>query len=239
MQQISNHVYCDDFIATLKLETKLMPNPYQDYPYLIIKNFLSVATCDEIVLQTRKASDAVSAQIKKADYGVVTQALDTSIRSTKIYPLTPPFSDLYHASFLEHQNTIENFFAVALTTATEVQVLEYEKDDFYVKHADDSSEVINNEGETVGFIQVAPQRKITTVLFATSNSEDGDSFNTFSGGELIFNYLFDKSGKSISIIPQAGDLVVFPSNPIYSHEVLTVNSGYRLSIVQWHNAIVS
>jgi SM-20-related protein len=36
--------------------------------------------------------------------------------------------------------------------------------------------------------------------------------------------------------PEAGDMVVFFSNPYFSHEVLPVKEGYRLSLVQWHNA---
>ena len=32
-------------------------------------------------------------------------------------------------------------------------------------------------------------------------------------------------------------MIVFPSNPYFSHEVLTIRSGYRLSLVQWHDTI--
>lgn len=45
MQQISNNLFCDDFIASMALETRLMANPYYDYPYLIIKDFFSKSTC--------------------------------------------------------------------------------------------------------------------------------------------------------------------------------------------------
>lgn len=55
----------------------------------------------------------------------------------------------------------------------------------------------------------------------------------------MFNYLFDAQGNNIKFIPEAGDMIVFPSNPIFSHEVLRVEDGYRLTLVQWHNAIVS
>jgi SM-20-related protein len=65
------------------------------------------------------------------------------------------------------------------------------------------------------------------------NAED----EGFSGGELLFNYLYDKEGSLVKIKPQAGDMVVFPSNPYFSHEVLPVKEGYRLTLVQWHDAI--
>ena len=35
--QISNYIYCSDFLTTFDIETKLLPNPYYDYPYLIMK----------------------------------------------------------------------------------------------------------------------------------------------------------------------------------------------------------
>ena len=61
----------------------------------------------------------------------------------------------------------------------------------------------------------------------------------FSGGELCFNYLFDEKGLPVCIRPEAGDMVVFPSNPIYSHEVHPVTAGYRLTLVQWHNGLIT
>ncbi len=39
LEQISNYVYCDSLLNSLDIETKLLPNPYYDYPYLIIKEF--------------------------------------------------------------------------------------------------------------------------------------------------------------------------------------------------------
>lgn len=240
MKQISNHVFCDDFISGLELDTKLMPNHYNDYPYLLIKNFLSKSICDEISEYTYNTSEAEQAMVKtRILNSIVDPSVDKSIRKTVIHKLPEIFLSTYEQNFKIHQSEIENFFCVALTTATEVQALEYTKGSFYIKHADDSSELVDKDGQTVGFIQVAPQRKITTVLFATSHDEHKSDAHSFSGGELLFNYLFDADGKQIKLYPQAGDMIVFPSNPIYSHEVLPVNDGYRLTLVQWHNAIIN
>jgi SM-20-related protein len=125
-----------------------------------------------------------------------------------------------------------------MTLSTDIQVLEYKEGYFYVKHADDSSELIDENGDTVGFKCVAPERKLTTVLFATShqcNTQEGSE--CFSGGELLFNYFFNEKGEPVKIKAEAGDMVVFPSNPYFSHEVLPVQKGYRLTLVQWHDAI--
>lgn len=240
MKQISNHVFCDDFILDLKLATRLMPNPYYDYPYLLIENFLPKSLCDTIVEYAQKSSDAISAKVKTTILNsVVNPSVDESIRKTVIHKLPKTLLNKYDKSFKKHQGQMEDFFSIALTTATKVQVLEYTKDAFYIKHADDSNELVNENAQTVGFLQVAPQRKISTILFTTSYDENADDNKHFKGGELLFNYLFDANAEAIKFRPKAGDMLVFPSNPIYSHEVLPIISGYRLSLVQWHNAIIS
>lgn len=240
MHQISNHIFCDSFIANLKLDTKLMPNPYYDYPYMIIKNFLSKSNCNDISDYTFNTSEAEKAKVRALVLNsVVDPHVDESIRKTIIHKLPNVFLKAYDTSFKIHQKEIERFFNIALTTSTKVQALEYTKGSFYIKHADDSNELVNKESQTVGFIQVSPNRKLTTVLFTASHKKHPNSEHIFKGGELLFNYLFDVNGDVIKIYPEAGDMVVFPSNPIFSHEVLPVEDGYRLTLVQWHNALIS
>jgi SM-20-related protein len=239
MQQISNYIFCDDFIASLKLETRLMTNQYYDYPYLIIKDFFSKSTCYDISEYAYNTSEGEKAKVKTRILGsIVDPSVDESIRKTVIHKLSDLHVRMYEENFKAFQPLIERFFNVALTTSTTLQALEYTKGSFYIKHADDSNELVDADGKTVGFIQVAPMRKLTTVLFTTSHKMHSSEDYSFSGGELIFNYLFDADGKQIKLYPQAGDMVVFPSNPIYSHEVLHVENGYRLTLVQWHNAII-
>ncbi|MFC2073834.1 2OG-Fe(II) oxygenase [Campylobacterota bacterium] len=240
MQQISNYVYCDDFIAGLKLETRFMPNAYYDYPYLIIKKFLAESTCKEISDYTSNASSVEQAKVKtRLLNSIVNPSVDESIRKTVHHKLPKNLLKAYDKSFKMHQASIEDFFRLAITTSTKLQTLEYTKGSFYIKHSDDSNELINEENETIGFVQVAPQRKLSTVLFTTSHAQHKHSGLSFTGGELVFNYLFDADGKQVVFYPEVGDMIIFPSNPIYSHEVLSVEDGYRLTLVQWHNAIVS
>jgi len=125
-----------------------------------------------------------------------------------------------------------------MTLSTDVQVLEYKEGFFYIKHADDSSEIIDQDKQTIGFKLVAPERKLSTVLFATSHITNvHDGAQSFSGGELMFNYLYNSEGESVKIKPEAGDMIIFPSNPYFSHEVLPVEEGYRLTLVQWHDTV--
>jgi hypothetical protein len=44
-----------------------------------------------------------------------------------------------------------------------------------------------------GYKTVAPERKLTTVLFTTSYTPHPTDTDHFSGGELLFNYLCDRA----------------------------------------------
>lgn len=232
-------MYCDDIFSNIDIENKLLPNPYKNYPFLIIENFISQKISKDIVKSIKAQSDMKKAEVKiQKNNGILNSSLNEEYRKTNIYELEEGFLDIYNKKFLQNKSKIEKYFNVALTTGTDVQALEYEKGFFYTKHADDSSEMVDKKGNTVGFVNIAPQRKLTTVLFSsTCNENCSDEFH-FKGGELVFNYLYDINGKMLKIKPKAGDMLVFPSNPYFSHEVLTVKSGYRLTLVQWYDAIL-
>lgn len=236
MTQISNYIYCSDFLTTFDIETKLLPNPYYDYPYLIIEDFFSKEECEYINKKIKEDDDFEKAQIKTLDT-VISSETNEEIRKTNIYSLDERYLELYTDRFLQYQTKIENYFKLALTTSTEVQVLEYLKNSFYTMHSDDSS-MLYKDDELVGFLAVAKQRKVSTVLFTTSNDESA-SDSTFYGGELLFNFLYDVNGEMIKVKPKAGSMVVFLSNPYFTHEVLKVIEGRRISLVQWHNAIIN
>ncbi|MBU0924738.1 2OG-Fe(II) oxygenase [bacterium] len=236
MTQISNYIYCADFLTTFDIETKLLANPYYDYPFLIIENFLDTNECNEINKKVKEDDDYQKAQIKTLDTVVLSET-NEEIRKTNIYTLDERYLEIYTNRFLEHQPLIENFFKLALTTSTNVQVLEYLKDSFYSMHSDDSS-MLYKDDELVGFLPVAKQRKISTVLFTTTNDEI-ISENSFTGGELLFNFLYDEKGNEVKIKPKAGDMLVFLSNPYFTHEVLKVINGRRITLVQWHNVIIN
>lgn len=230
MHQISNLIYADDSLLDMDIPTKHLPNPYLDTPYILIKNFLSVNECYDIVQSVLTSKDVTNAQLRGA-------SVDETIRKTDIYTLKNHQKTLYDSRFDTYREEIERFFLCSLTSSSDVQVLGYERGDFYLRHSDDSSELRNKSGETIGFKCVAPARKLSTVLFATSCTDTDVVEGCFSGGELVFNYLTDERGNTVALRPQAGDMVVFLSNPYFSHEVLPVTDGFRLSLVAWHNAL--
>lgn len=237
MTQISNKIYCEDFLIHADVPTKLLPNPYHDYPFLVIKNFLSPENCEQICTAIQDNNNAVDAKIRQKSEIQLDAKLNPKIRKTKIYNLESLYENAYNTAFLEHKLSIEEFFSVVLTTSTQIQMLEYTQGSFYKAHSDDSN-VLMKEDEIIGFLPVAPQRKVTSVLFLTQHDETLQSPNSFSGGELVFNYLFDEKKEQVKLLPEAGDMVLFLSNPFFTHEVLPVKDGYRLTLVQWHDAIV-
>ena len=240
MIQISTHIYCDSLFDTVEVDHKLLANQYKDYPYLVIKDFFSPDACKKLVSLIQEDEESKKkAKVKKENLtGIVQSDVVEAYRKTNISKLDTFYSSYYDTQFVKYKPVIEAYFGIGLTLATDVQVLEYKKGFFYIKHADDSSEIIDKNKQTIGFKLVAPQRKISTVLFATSHrchTDDGEQ--SFSGGELMFNYLYTKEGEAVKIKAAAGDMIVFPSNPYFSHEVLPVEDGYRLTLVQWHDAI--
>lgn len=230
MHQISNYVYARDELLEWDIPTKRLPNPYHDFPYLLLKGVLSPDECYAITRFALEDNNYESAQLRG-------KALDTAIRNTALHTLPKEFQTLYDSRFANLRPKIEYFFSLSLSKSTQVQVLEYREGSFYLRHSDDSSEMRDKEGKTVGFKTVAPERKITSVLFTTSYTTNPIDLEHFSGGELLFNFLCDEKGNTITLRPEAGDMVVFLSNPYFSHEVLPVKKGFRLSLAQWHDAL--
>ena len=222
MHQISNYVYAHDDLLGWDIPTKRLPNPYHDFPYMLIKGFLTPQECRAITSLVHDAKDHHTASLRGGD-------VNSHIRQTDIYTLPHQYTSLYETRFDALRSDIETFFSLSLTRSTPLQVLGYNEGGFYVRHADDSSELRDRDGQTVGYVSSAPERKLSTVLFVN---------DTFEGGELVFNYLFDENGEMITVQPKAGDMIVFLSNPYFSHEVLPVTKGFRLSLVAWHDALI-
>ncbi|MCJ7765792.1 MAG: 2OG-Fe(II) oxygenase [Thiovulaceae bacterium] len=233
VRQISDNIFAEDFIFEVDIATPLMPTPYRELPYLVIEDFLDQQSCELIIRATQRDNDAQSAALRSPR-----KKLDKNIRKTEIYTLLPTHQELYEQAFSRIRPQIEAFFALSLTTSTAVQVLEYTQGSFYRAHADDSSLLVDKNGETVGYKQVIPQRKLSSVLFVSAHSDEVQDRYSYSGGELAFNYFQDLDGKEVALKPKMGTLIVFASNPIYTHEVREVKEGYRLTLVQWHDALL-
>jgi len=233
MHQISDKVFAEDFLFELDITTPLLPSPYEEFPFLIIENFLDEKVCKEIIDSTKADSDTTDAELRSSD-----ATLDQKIRNTKIHKLSPLHQRLYNGAFNAIRPQIESFYSLSLTSSTQPQLLEYTAGSFYKAHSDDSSVLVDKSMNIVGFKQVAPQRKVTTLLLVSEYSDKELSPYQFSGGELTFNYFKDSEGQELLLTPKMGTLIIFGSNPIYTHEVKVVTGGYRLTVAQWHDALM-
>ncbi len=226
MRQVSNLLYCSEFLYDIGIASTLLGKSYSDYPFLIIGDFFSADECESVLAHIKSTDEYEKAKIKSA------VALNQSIRKTDIYSLTLGQDACFDMHFDFCRAQIEKFFNVSLLNASDAQLLSYGEGSFYVRHADDSSEIVDSEGVAVDYKLVAPYRIITTVLFLNDGGDD------FGGGELVFSHLCDVDGVPFCYKPKQGFMLVFPSNPYFAHEVLKVTSGHRATLVKWHDAIV-
>lgn len=233
--QISNKVFCEPSLLTMDIKTKRLPNPYYDVPYLYIEDFFSISLCHKIIARIQKESDFKKARLRSSSLALK-EMLDQTIRKTNIYTLNEFESHAYIEQFKNFQSRIEEYFTLSLTTASKTQLLEYQKGSFYKAHSDDSNMIIDKHQNIIGFDCVAANRKLTSVLFL--NGKEEDKTNGFQGGELKFNYLYTQDKQPITLQPKAGAMLLFLSNPYFTHEVLPVTEGLRYTLVQWHDALI-
>ena len=62
--QISNHVYCDSKLNQMDIENRLLPNPYYDYPYLIISDFFNENECNVVNQFIKEDSEFKTAKLR-------------------------------------------------------------------------------------------------------------------------------------------------------------------------------
>ena len=108
--QISNTVFCDDFIAGLKLQNRLLPNPYQDFPYLLIEGFLPPESVHAIARHCAEHSESERARIKTSQQGAILADVNEEIRKTAIHALPDLLLESYFDAFTKYQPSIERFF---------------------------------------------------------------------------------------------------------------------------------
>lgn len=84
-------------------------------------------------------------------------------------------------------------------------LLKYELDDFFITHTDSSRRY---------------PRQVSTVYYVNDD---------YSGGELSFPYI------GITIKPKAGELVIFPSTNLFSHQAEKITDGVKYSLANWFN----
>jgi len=211
---ISEEIYALKEIWDLDFDKRPLAHFYHKKPFLIFEDLPITPLLNAIRFESQKA---------RLRHG----GLDERVRKTILHPSTPQIEERFAAILEPLRPEIERFFRIRLLGGTKLQILDYPEGGHYLRHADNASELVR-DGRVVGYKEVAPQRKLTTLLFLGGE---------FAGGELEFCHLRTKDGKRVIIEPRAGMMVVFPSHGLFAHRVHPVRSGCRLAAVKWWDGV--
>ncbi|MFP4331989.1 MAG: prolyl hydroxylase family protein [Campylobacterales bacterium] len=225
-----NHTMPKEWLDTIVPENlKLLPNCYAKAPFYIKNNAIDK---ERLTLIKNELHKAEKLGIIASSKLITSAERNTNIRNTYRMTYSDEVSKLLEDIFKSFMYEVGEFFNLTLLDRSKVQVLGYSKGCFYKRHSDNCSEVVDKDGIPILFKPVTQDRKITTILFLSTQEVD------FSGGELEFEFIYDSEGKKVKISPQEGLFLAFPSNPYFSHSVKEVTSGFRISLVKWWNAMV-
>ena len=134
------------------------------------------------------------------------KSLDNKVRNCYSLPLSDD-KEIDDRLFKEQSKNIhtysKEFPHVLINEDTGYELLKYETGGFYVEHVDH-----------------APDH-VRTVSCSIILNDD------YEGGEFSF------FGKEHIIKASKGDVIMFPSNFVYRHEVLPVTKGTRYAIITW------
>lgn len=111
---------------------------------------------------------------------------------------------------------ISPFYSIKINSVEVPQLLYYEVGGHYMPHCDSESPFVLPTGEEVW--KKCVDRDLSVIIFLNDD---------FEGGELFFPDI------KISIRPEAGMMVCFPSNHHFIHTVEPVTKGKRYSLITW------
>lgn len=158
----------------------------------------------------------VSDRNKRIDEDIDKKAMKTMyIRNVRrhglVDPLNPKPEELLHEQIFDRfERDFEwaykkyiQDFQVPVSQKEDYEILKYSEGNFFINHIDDG---------------LFMTRKVSLVYYFNDD---------YTGGEIIFPR-FD-----VEIKPKANQLILFPSNYMYNHNVNKVIEGTRYSMVNW------
>ena len=111
---------------------------------------------------------------------------------------------------------VNPYYRVEVRDSEPLQVLHYGVGGHYIPHVD--AETLYKDDDGLELWEKTLDRDLSVVYFLNDD---------FSGGELFFPAL------DLSIRPEAGTLVCFPSDHNYIHGVQPATAGHRYTLVTW------
>lgn len=171
----------------------------------------------EYVGHAARKDSLVSNFQTEADEDDIDWTIDRKIRDTQEVELSiemrQRLDGILAASVNRHVNS---FYALTVRDWEPVQILHYGVGGHYIPHVD--AETLFKDDIGLDLWEKTLDRDLSVVYFLNDD---------FSGGELVFPQL------ELSIRPQPGTLVCFPSDHNFIHGVNPVTSGHRYTVVTW------
>jgi hypothetical protein len=209
----------------------LLPDENYDYPFYS-KIIFPESVCDEIVRNFLINGPGDISQITNGDpKGTVSEY----IRSSYNLNMEPEDMIMYYEKMKGIYPEIEDFFKVKIISDERISPLGYPIGGRFAFHSDNCIPRIDKDGKYAGWTLTYQNRTLSSILFLTDGVDKISGFNQCTGGELVFGFLLKENGQAFTMRSKKGLFVVFPSHPIFAHEVEPVNDGYRASIVNWYN----
>lgn len=193
--------------------------PIFDPPIIIMQQFPKLLC--KLLVDELDMSTAIDSGVYSSD-GIA--KVDNYHRSSTA---VMPSADV-RAAAEQVMTTIVDLFAVSALAKHAVlseplQFLKYDevRRGHFLAHTDNA--YYDGQG---AFRYTSPHRMLTCVAYINDDYE---------GGEIIFNTVRDDAGHVVKLKPKVGELVIFPSDIRFMHEVLNVTKGRRYSIVGWYS----
>lgn len=169
------------------------------------------------VQQARMADSLVSNFQDDAQGDEVEWVINRDVRHTQEVALSDEIAQkLRDIDATSIATVINPYFGIKIRDAEPPQILHYGVGGHYIPHVD--SETLYKDEIDLAMWEKTLDRDLSVVYFLNDD---------FEGGELVFP-AFD-----LTIKPEAGMLVCFPSDHHYVHGVNAVTNGRRYTIVNW------
>jgi predicted 2-oxoglutarate/Fe(II)-dependent dioxygenase YbiX len=187
---------------------------------LVRRNAIGADTLKDLMAEVRQArmSDSLVSNFEYSeDAGEVEWIVNRNIRDTQevhVAAATARKLATVHRSSI--QTVINPFYAVEVRDSEPLQILHYGAGGHYIPHVDAETLYTDDSGHEMW--EKTLDRDLSVVYFLNDD---------FAGGELVFPAL------DLTIRPEAGALVCFPSDHNFVHGVNPVTAGHRYTVVTW------
>lgn len=189
-------------------------------------NFLDDAYCDQLLSTVQTMQGQPALVLPASEHQILALQDDPQHRQTEQLQLPDATTTVITQKLQQLQPTLVNHFNLPLSGTQRLLLYRYTQGSYFRAHCDSST-----QSDAPLFLQ---ERQVSIIVFLNSPARDPQP-GYYSGGSLIFYGLIDPSQWQSHGFPfpaQSGMLVAFRSN--IWHEVQTVTSGERYTLVSWY-----